>query len=128
MKVVHTEGTEDVTEDTERGLHGEAFDAVFEADRVEVHQQADAAAAKAEVGQDLGFVDFGEGFGGFDFEDDGFVDDEVGFEGGVEADIPVDEGDGGLAFEGDSGVGEFGGKAGFVDGFEQAGAELAVDF
>ncbi len=125
MKVVHTECTEDVTE---RGLHGEALDAVFEADGVEIHEQAEAATTEAEIGEDLGFVDFGEGVDGFDFENEGFVDDEIGFEGGIEADVAVDEGDGGLAFEGDSGVGEFAGEAGFIGGFEQAGAELAVDF
>ena len=50
---------------------------VFEADNIEVYEQADRIVGKAEVGEDLCFVDRCEGFDGLYFDDNVLPDQDV---------------------------------------------------
>jgi len=72
-------------------------------------------------------MDRRDGFDGFDFDDYLVFDDEVGPEARVKADCLVEDGDDWLARKEEPAIGEFMSEDGFVDGFEEAGAEGGVD-
>lgn len=73
------------------------------------------AAAGAEIGQDLGFVQGVKAFDRFDFEEEIVGDDDVRAIGGVEADAVVDDREGFLAFVGEVCEVQFVAEAFFVD-------------
>ena len=93
----------------------------------EVDEEADLMSGCFEVVDELGFFGAGEVFGGFEFDDDGVVAEEVDsvfFGEGVAA---VVDGEFLLGGEGDVVLGEFAFECFLVDGFEESGAQGVVD-
>jgi len=93
---------------------------------VEVDQKPEWESTCAEIGEQLGFVDVGELSDGFEFDDDGVLDEQVdalAFDHGVF----VEDGDLDLGLRVDVAEVEFVQQCLLVDGFEQARSEFAVD-
>lgn len=69
----------------------------------------------------------GEGFDGFDFNDDFVLDEEVGTEAVLHAQGVVDDRDGVLGQNAEAAPGEFPGEGGFVNGLEETWTEGGVN-
>jgi hypothetical protein len=109
------------------GSQNAAAQSVGQRDRVEIKQQADAAAREAKIGQKLRFVKWAEAVDRFDLQNDLVMDDDVSAIGAWEIDAVVVDRQGRLAGVRDLGAIQFVGQASFVDGFEQARSKAAVD-
>ena len=105
----------------------EAAETVFQAGGVEIHQPADMDAAHAEIGEKLGVMGWREGGDGFDFEEDGVFDHDIGAESEGNDFGFVDDGDGDLGLDSEAGFGEFQAQAFFINRFQQSWADGAVD-
>ncbi len=95
---------------------------------VEVDKQAEALVGEPKVGQKLLLVNRGDQFHGFDLHNDFVFDNEVGFEGKIDADIVVDSGDFLLSGRSESPPLEFMAKNCCVNRFEQSGSKRCVNF
>jgi hypothetical protein len=65
---------------------------------------------------------------GLEFEDELVFDDEIESVAAIEFHAFVDKGHVALTFEAEAGLGKFVGESFFVGGFEEARADLAMDF
>jgi hypothetical protein len=71
-------------------------------------------------------MDRQDGFDGFEFEQNGLFDDDVGLVGAFEAEVLADDWERDFAFEIQAGVVELPAEALAVDGLEKAGTEAAT--
>ncbi len=108
-------------------LQDVALDAVGQRYGIEVDQQADAAWAETEIGQKLRLVQRQDAFNRLEFQDHLAVYADVGDVAAVQVDIVINYGEQYLALERCTGPVELMAKAFFIDRFEQAGAEAAVN-
>jgi hypothetical protein len=105
----------------------ESSETVFEARGVEVHQEANAKVAHAEVGEKLGLMNSEKNGDGFDLENDGVFDHDVGAKAKGNRCTLVDDGHHDLCFNADAGLCEFERQALGINGFQQAWADSAMD-
>ena len=82
--------------------------------------------AEAEIGQELGFVQWLSALDRLEFEDNLAVYDDVGHIAAIEKNVVVRYREWYLALERYALLAKFVALAPFIDGFEQAGAEAAV--
>ena len=92
----------------------------------EVEKQADFAGGGFEIIKKLGFMFGGDGAGGFEFDDDRIVDEQIGEVFSDDLACIVD-GNAGLLFDFEAEAAEFYRESIFVDFFEKSIAEGVVD-
>ena len=102
-------------------------DAIAQKGFAKVEQIAELQAGQFQIGLDLFAVGRTELGNGLEFEDHAVGDDEVGAKAFVEGEAVVGDGDRNLTPHGEAAFLEFVGEDGLVNGFEQAGAEAAVN-
>jgi hypothetical protein len=105
---------------------GDAFDAVFNEGRTEVDEESQTVIEKAEIGEKLLGMDRSDVFGGFEFEYDAIIDDEVRAEAFIELQAIPFDGDWFLPFDFEPQLGKLTGKNHFIDAFQQTRAEAGV--
>ena len=103
------------------------MDAVFETLNVKVDEESDAAVGELEVAAELGLVEREDNFDYLVFDDDGFIDENVHFEGIVEGDAIINDGLALLPDDFETCFGELVAEACFIDAFDQPWAEVTVN-
>jgi hypothetical protein len=103
-------------------------DAVFEADLVEVDEEAEWDVHEPHVAEKLGAVDGENLLNGFELDEEGVGDQEVEAEGFLEGDAFVFDSDDLLAAGRDLTEFEFSLEALFVDALDETGTFDAMDF
>src|SRR5690242_16762709 len=109
------------------GSHDEAPQTVLQAEDIEVYEQADLPFAQAKVVQELRFVHPQDGFNGLDLDDQFICDHDVRLKGSLQQGVALDNRNGKLALEGESGFGEFEGEAFLINRLEKPRPEMLVN-
>ncbi len=111
-----------------RGSEDEAANPVLQDCDVEVDEEADAAAAQAEVSEKLGVMDGRQPINRLEFEDKGSGNQEVETVSGIEPNALVGERNRDLPLEGEAPQSEFMAEAFLVDRLQESWAESSMDF
>ena len=124
LKRIHHGGTE-----TRRNPSQDPSDDSVPHDRnVEVEEQPDFSPTESQIGQELGFMDWQELLNALEFEQDRVFHQYVNSVTAIECDALVDERKLDLAAKCETAQLQFIAQAFLVCGFEQSGAEEAMDF
>ena len=106
----------------------EAFDSVFQVDHVEVDEETERSAAEFEVGDDLRLMDRANCVHRLDFYDDEVLNEEVHTISDFELYAVINDEKPNLTYGPDARFPELVMQAGLVGAFQQAGAQLGMDF
>jgi len=103
------------------------MDAIFQYGRMEIDQQTEVASREPQVGQHNSVMDGCNCRDCLDFENNPIEDDDVSAIATIQLVSAINNRDGLLAPKRDASTGEFKAQTFFVDGFQKAGAEFAMD-